>query len=136
MFYLIHLDVIFMFFYSRTYTIQVSLMLVTTYYFAICILTFAGSFVAALAFESPFIRLEKMVMTKLLGGGGKQQKKAQSKISPAVNQEVQARTVLAETTVLTDISTSKEKDTEDSTANQSPDVKEVNITTVSEPSTQ
>ena len=44
-------------------------------------------------------------------------------------------------------STSKEKDTEDNTANQSPDVKlapakelkgsqEVNITTVSEPSTQ
>ena len=43
---------------------------------------------AALAFESPFIRLEKMVMTKLLGGGGKQQKKAQSKISPAVNKKV------------------------------------------------
>ena len=30
MFYLIHLDVIFMFFYSRTYTIQVSLMLVVS----------------------------------------------------------------------------------------------------------
>ena len=51
---------------------------------------------AALAFESPFIRLEKMVMTKLLGGGGKQQKKAQSKISPAVNQKVKKNFMLQE----------------------------------------
>ena len=42
---------------------------------ALSVLTFAISFVFCLCLESPFIRLEKMAMTAIFGGGGNRKKK-------------------------------------------------------------
>ena len=59
---------------------------------ALSILTFACSFVACLAFESPFIRLEKMAMTAILGGGGGKRDKPRKEGKPEAQKKPEGNT--------------------------------------------
>ena len=75
MVYLLHPDVITVFFAQFTYTFVYTPMSMANYYVGLTLILFGLAFVTGLAVEAPFVNLEKLLMTKLLGRGRKEEVK-------------------------------------------------------------
>ena len=60
--YLVHLDIIYMFFYSMEYSIEGSNWIMTVYLLGLGAISFGVGFVGALSVEIPFAEVEKLVI--------------------------------------------------------------------------
>ena len=60
--YLVHIGVIISFFYSMNYSVELTDLIASFYYIGIIMVCYGIGFVGTVSFESPFIRLEKLIL--------------------------------------------------------------------------
>ncbi|XP_059091947.1 nose resistant to fluoxetine protein 6-like [Tigriopus californicus] len=69
--YLVHIDIVAMFVYSLTYTLELNDLVISYYWVGMVMISYGVGFVGALLVEAPFISLEKLLIGHFLGTKGK-----------------------------------------------------------------